>query len=94
MPITNIAFTLRIFMGDAAEPLSTVDLVGLVLVCIGFLTYSCFGLAENFMVAQVAYLSLLYCVVFYPAFAHATLLGWWFVSLVNLCSSIHHAYCI
>jgi hypothetical protein len=58
MPITNIAFSLRIFMGDAAEPLSTVDLVGLVLVCIGFLTYSCFGFAANFLVAQVGYLSL------------------------------------
>ena len=40
-------------MGDAAEPFSVVDLVGLVLVCIGFLTYSGFGLAHNFMVAQV-----------------------------------------
>ena len=40
-------------MGDAAEPLTAVDLLGLVLVCIGFLTYSGFGLAHNFMVAQV-----------------------------------------
>jgi hypothetical protein len=53
LPVTNIAFTLKIFMGDAAEPLTVVDLVGLVLVCIGFLTYSGFGLASNFMVAQV-----------------------------------------
>ena len=51
--MTNIAFTLKIFMGEAAEPLTVVDLLGLVLVCIGFLTYSGFGLASNFMVAQV-----------------------------------------
>jgi hypothetical protein len=54
LPVTNIAFTLKIFMGDAAEPLTALDLLGLVLVCIGFLTYSGFGLASNFMVAQVA----------------------------------------
>ena len=53
LPVTNIAFTLKIFMGEAAEPLTVVDLLGLVLVCIGFLTYSGFGLASNFMVAQV-----------------------------------------
>jgi hypothetical protein len=53
LPVTNIAFTLKIFMGEAAEPLSALDLLGLVLVCIGFLTYSGFGLAHNFMVAQV-----------------------------------------
>jgi hypothetical protein len=53
LPVTNIAFTLKIFMGDAAEPLTALDLLGLVLVCIGFLTYSGFGLASNFMVAQV-----------------------------------------
>jgi hypothetical protein len=52
--VTNIAFTLKIFMGDAAEPLTALDLLGLVLVCIGFLTYSGFGLASNFMVAQVS----------------------------------------
>lgn len=51
--MTNIAFTLKIFMGDAAEPLTIVDLIGLILVCIGFLTYSGFGFASNFMVAQV-----------------------------------------
>jgi len=55
--VTNIAFTLKIFMGKSAEPLSAVDLVGLVLVCIGFLTYSGFGLAHNFMVAQVGKVS-------------------------------------
>ena len=53
LPVTNIAFTLKIFMGDSAEPLSAVNLIGLVLVCIGFLTYSGVGLAHNFMVAQV-----------------------------------------
>eukprot|EP01032_Pedospumella_encystans_P016517 gene16517-18845_t len=52
LPVTNIAFTLKIFMGNSAEPLTLVDLLGLVLVCIGFLTYSGFGLAANFMVAQ------------------------------------------
>eukprot|EP01032_Pedospumella_encystans_P023765 gene23765-26895_t len=52
LPVTNIAFTLKIFMGDSAEPLSAVNLIGLVLVCIGFLTYSGVGLAHNFMVAQ------------------------------------------
>mmetsp|Transcript_50508 Transcript_50508/g.99771 ORF Transcript_50508/g.99771 Transcript_50508/m.99771 type:complete len:566 (+) Transcript_50508:85-1782(+) len=52
LPVTNIAFTLKIFMGDTAEPLTVVDLLGLVLVCIGFLVYSGFGFASNFMVAQ------------------------------------------
>jgi len=55
LPVTNIAFTLKIFMGNSAEPLTLVDLLGLVLVCIGFLTYSGFGLAANFMVAQVRF---------------------------------------
>mmetsp|Transcript_8447 Transcript_8447/g.12591 ORF Transcript_8447/g.12591 Transcript_8447/m.12591 type:complete len:546 (+) Transcript_8447:183-1820(+) len=52
LPLTNIAFTLTPLMGDDAEPLSIMDLVGLVLVCIGFLAYSGFGFAPNFMVAQ------------------------------------------
>jgi hypothetical protein len=52
LPITNIAFTLRPLMGDDAEPLSMTDLAGLVLVCIGFVAYSGFGFAKNFMVAQ------------------------------------------
>ncbi|KAJ1385855.1 hypothetical protein B484DRAFT_410384 [Ochromonadaceae sp. CCMP2298] len=52
LPVTNIAFTLKIFMGDHAEPLTGLDLAGLVLVCIGFLTYSGYGFATNFMVAQ------------------------------------------
>ena len=53
LPITNIAFTLKPIMGDDAEPLTMLDLTGLVLVCIGFLAYSGFGFASNFMVAQV-----------------------------------------
>lgn len=52
LPITNIAFTLKPLMGDNAEPLSMTDLAGLVLVCIGFVAYSGFGFAKNFMVAQ------------------------------------------
>jgi hypothetical protein len=54
LPITNIAFTLKPLMGDDAEPLTLTDLMGLVLVCIGFLAYSGFGFASNFMVAQVS----------------------------------------
>ena len=61
LPVTNIAFTLKIFMGDSAEPLSAVNLIGLVLVCIGFLTYSGVGLAHNFMVAQVRTFALFLC---------------------------------
>lgn len=52
LPVTNIAFTLPVIMGRDAEPLSMLDLVGIVLVCIGFLTYSGYGLAPSFMVAQ------------------------------------------
>ena len=52
LPITNIAFTLKPLMGNSAEPLSITDLAGLVLVCIGFVAYSGFGFAKNFMVAQ------------------------------------------
>lgn len=52
LPITNIAFTLKPLMGNNAEPLSITDLAGLVLVCIGFVAYSGFGFAQNFMVAQ------------------------------------------
>lgn len=51
--MTNIAFTMRTFMGADAEPLTALDLLGLVLVCIGFLIYAGFGLAPSFMVAQV-----------------------------------------
>ena len=52
LPITNIAFSIPAVMGDDVEPLTLPDLVGLVLVCIGFLLYSGFGFAENFIVAQ------------------------------------------
>ena len=40
-------------MGDDADSLSMCSLIGIVLVVIGFLTYSGFGFARNFMVAQV-----------------------------------------
>jgi hypothetical protein len=39
-------------MGDDAEPFTMLDLVGLVFVIIGFLAYSGFGFASNFMVVQ------------------------------------------
>ena len=52
LPITNIAFSLKSFMGENAEPLTITDLAGLVLVCIGFVAYSGLGFAKNFMVAQ------------------------------------------
>ena len=52
LPLTNIAFTLRPLMGPDVEPLSILDLVGIVLVCIGFLAYSGYGFANSFMVAQ------------------------------------------
>ena len=40
-------------MGNDAEPFTMMDLVGLVFVIIGFLAYSGFGFASNFMVVQV-----------------------------------------
>jgi hypothetical protein len=40
-------------MGPDAEPFTIMDLVGLVFVIIGFLTYSGFGFASNFIVVQV-----------------------------------------
>lgn len=52
LPLTNIAFTLRPLMGPDVEPLTITDLSGIVLVCIGFLAYSGYGFANNFMVAQ------------------------------------------
>jgi hypothetical protein len=52
LPLTNIAFTLKPLMGPDVEPLSILDLVGIVLVCIGFLAYSGYGFANSFMVAQ------------------------------------------
>ena len=52
LPVTNITFSLPAIMGSDAEALSLNDLLGLVLVCIGFLLYSGFGFAEKFMVAQ------------------------------------------
>jgi hypothetical protein len=48
-----MAFTLKPIMGPDAEPFSLMDLAGLVLVCVGFLAYSGFGFAHNFMVVQV-----------------------------------------
>ena len=39
-------------MGDNAEPLTTQDLIGLAFTCIGFITYTGFGFAHNFLVAQ------------------------------------------
>lgn len=39
-------------MGDDAEPLTTNDLIGLLLTCIGFITYAGLGFAHNFLVAQ------------------------------------------
>jgi hypothetical protein len=53
LPITNICFSLPFLMGDDADSLSMCSLIGIVLVVIGFLTYSGFGFARNFMVAQV-----------------------------------------
>jgi hypothetical protein len=54
-------------MGSDAEPLTTLDLVGLLLTCIGFITYSGFGFAHNFLVAQVPCpLSLLSLTLTYP----------------------------
>lgn len=50
--MTNIAFTLTSIMGNDAEPFTTQDLIGLLLTCIGFITYSGFGFAHNFLVAQ------------------------------------------
>ena len=54
LPITNICFSLPFLMGDDVDSLSMCSLVGIVLVVIGFVTYSGFGLARNFMVAQVS----------------------------------------
>jgi hypothetical protein len=42
-------------MGDDTDPLSMCSMVGIVLVVIGFLVYSDFGFATNFMVAQVCW---------------------------------------
>ena len=39
-------------MGRDVEPFTILDLVGIVLVCIGFLAYSGYGFAKSFMVAQ------------------------------------------
>ena len=84
--MTNIAFTLKIFMGDAAEPLTALDLLGLVLVCIGFLTYSGFGLATNFMVAQVNKFSSCYhfqlIVMFFIAFLMITSFNYCLIKIV------------
>jgi hypothetical protein len=53
LPTTNISFTIPSIVGlKNVEPMSMFDLSGLVLVCIGFLTYSGFGYADSFMVAQ------------------------------------------
>ena len=52
LPLTNIAFTLKPLMGPDVEPLTILDLIGIALVCIGFLAYSGYGFANNFMVAQ------------------------------------------
>jgi hypothetical protein len=52
LPVTNITFALPVIMGKDTESLTLDDLLGLVLVCIGFLLYSGFGFAEKFMVAQ------------------------------------------
>ena len=52
LPVTNITFSIPAVMGKDAEALSINDLMGLVLVCIGFLIYSGFGFAEKFMVVQ------------------------------------------
>lgn len=53
LPLTNIAFTLKSVMGEHAEPLTAADLIGLVFVCIGFITYSGYGFGSNFIVSQV-----------------------------------------
>lgn len=53
LPVTNIAFSIPAIMGPLdVEPLTIGDLVGLVLVALGFLTYSGFGFAQNFLVTQ------------------------------------------
>lgn len=52
LPVTNICFSLPFLMGEDADSLSMCSLVGVVLVVIGFLTYSGFGFAKSFMVAQ------------------------------------------
>ena len=52
LPVTNVAFTLPLLMGSDAERFGVADLVGLVLVVVGFLTYSAFGLAKRFLLAQ------------------------------------------
>jgi len=61
MPITNLAFSIKAIMGDEVEPFTIYDFGGLILVCVGFLTYSAFGFAKKIMPAislqagQVAY---------------------------------------
>jgi hypothetical protein len=52
LPVTNIAFTLPAVMGKNTEPFTLPDLFGLILVCVGFLTYSAFGFARRFLNAQ------------------------------------------
>jgi hypothetical protein len=51
LPVTNLAFSVEAIMGDEVEPFSAWDLVGLVLVIVGFLVYSSFGLAKRFNLA-------------------------------------------
>jgi hypothetical protein len=40
-------------MGADAEPFTVMNLIGLIFVIIGFLAYSGFGFASNFIVVQV-----------------------------------------
>ena len=47
-------------MGKDVEPMTIYNLAGIVLVCIGFLAYSGYGLAPNFLVAQVRISSISY----------------------------------
>ena len=45
--ITNVAFSVQAIMGDDVEPFSAYDLLGLLLVIVGFLVYSNFGLGKR-----------------------------------------------
>jgi drug/metabolite transporter (DMT)-like permease len=54
LPLTNLAFTSETIMGDDVEPFSIYDLLGLLLVCVGFLIYSGFGYAKRFFITQGA----------------------------------------
>ncbi|GMH87395.1 hypothetical protein TrST_g11883 [Triparma strigata] len=47
LPITNVAFSVQAIMGDDVEPFSAYDLLGLLLVIVGFLVYSNFGLGKR-----------------------------------------------